>query len=119
MPPLGTGIEGPACSGLPPRANLYRPSGPDHSDAPQLPSVIRVPPSPCPPVSASFRSQSVPEKPTRVRPFAPRYFFRGAAADDFPSAVASFWTEVDDVIRGLYYVEVMFDYQYCVTCIDQ
>src|SRR5262245_36645389 len=56
---------------------------------------------------------------SRVRPLALGNDFGRAGHDHFTTAVAAFGAEVDDVVSGLDYVEMMLDHQYSVPGINQ
>jgi len=47
------------------------------------------------------------------------HFFGRAANNDLAALMASFRTEVDDVVRRFNHIEVMFDDQNCVACVNR
>ena len=55
----------------------------------------------------------------RVRTLNCRNFFRRAARHHAPTLCAALWPKIDNVIRALDYVEVVFDHDHSVTYANQ
>ena len=45
--------------------------------------------------------------------------FRGSACNDLTTLLATFRTNIDDMIYGFYHVKIMFDNYYCIPFFDQ
>ena len=54
-----------------------------------------------------------------MRPLARGHFFWRTCNDDFAARVAAFGAEVNDVVGGFDDVEVVFDEQDGVACVDE
>lgn len=46
-----------------------------------------------------------------------RHLFRSSAGDDLATAISPFWAHVDNPVRALYEIQVVFDYHHRVTVV--
>src|SRR5512138_2990790 len=68
---------------------------------------------------AAAGRQDLLERLTRIRLFYLRNLLRCAGRDYLPARVAAFRTQIDQVICGLDHVEVVFDDDQRVACLDE